>query len=79
MKEEVPPALIDAHVRSVEAAINSGKEVTATFGLDKSGIAGTSSDKEEGSKMSRSTDLECQPGIAQQLSLCNECKLTHQK
>ena len=47
MKDEVPPALIDAHVKSVEEAMKEGKKVDVTFGLDKSGIAGTAPEKED--------------------------------
>ncbi len=50
MKDEVPPALIDAHVKSVETAVKEGKEVTDQFGLDKSGIAGTGADKDQDTK-----------------------------
>ena len=42
MKDEVPSALIDAHVKQVEVAIKEGEEVDPHMGLDKSGIAGTS-------------------------------------
>ena len=48
MKDEVPPALIDTHVKSVESALKEGRKVDTTFGLDKSGIAGTVPDKEDG-------------------------------
>jgi hypothetical protein len=48
MKEEVPPALVDAHVKSVGEAINAGKWVDATYNLDKTGIAGTGTEKDTG-------------------------------
>ena len=48
MRDEVPSALIDAHVKTVEEAVREGKTVDSTYGLDKSGIAGTTPDKEEG-------------------------------
>ena len=48
MKDEVPPALIDAHVKSVEQAMKDGKKVDSQFNLDKSGIAGIGSSQEEG-------------------------------
>ena len=48
MKDEVPPALIDAHVKMVEKAAAEGKDVGPDFGLDQSGIAGTVPDKPEG-------------------------------
>ena len=41
MKDEVPPALIGAHVKMVGQAVKDGKSVDDHFGLDKSGIAGT--------------------------------------
>jgi len=41
MKEEVPPPLIDSHLKSVDEAIKQGLPVDANFGLDKTGIAGT--------------------------------------
>ena len=41
MKDEVPPALIGAHVKMVGQAAKDGKSVDEKFGLDKSGIAGT--------------------------------------
>ena len=62
MKDEVPPALVDAHVkgvfgvgdphvvkgRKVEEAVKDGKKVDENYGLEKSGIAGTAPEKEEG-------------------------------
>ncbi|XP_060553884.1 SWI/SNF complex subunit SMARCC2-like isoform X2 [Ruditapes philippinarum] len=50
MKDEVPPALIDAHVKMVEKAVTEGKEVDQEFGLDQSGIAGTVLEKEDEEK-----------------------------
>ncbi len=47
MKDEVPPALIGAHVKMVEEAVKDGQTVDGSFGLEKSGIAGTASEKEE--------------------------------
>ena len=41
MKDEVPPALIGAHVKMVGQAVKDGKSVDDHFSLDKSGIAGT--------------------------------------
>ena len=43
----MPPQLIDAHMKSVEAAMKEGKKVDATFGLEKSGIAGTGGEKDD--------------------------------
>merc|ERR1712038_1756558 len=50
MKDEVPPALIDAHMKSVEQARKEGKTIDSAFGLEKSGIAGTSAEKDEENK-----------------------------
>ena len=47
MKDEVPSALIDAHVKNIESAVKDGKDVDGSFGLDKSGIAGTINEKED--------------------------------
>ncbi|XP_061177984.1 SWI/SNF complex subunit SMARCC2-like [Saccostrea echinata] len=47
MKDEVPPALTDAHVKMAEDAHKEGKSVDVEFGLEKSGIAGTAPEKEE--------------------------------
>ena len=41
MKDEVPPALISAHVKMVGQAAKAGTAIDDTYGLDKSGIAGT--------------------------------------
>ena len=46
MKEEVPPALIQNHVKLVEEAKQDGKDVSNI--LEKSGIAGTEPKEEEG-------------------------------
>lgn len=48
MKDEVPPALVDAHIKTVEEAAKDGKDVDENYGLEKSGIAGTAPEKEEG-------------------------------
>ena len=48
MKEEVPPPLIDAHVKMIQETIKEGQQVDATYGLEKSGIAGTGPEQEEG-------------------------------
>ncbi|KAL5010359.1 hypothetical protein ScPMuIL_012664 [Solemya velum] len=48
MKDEVPPTLIDAHVKMVEEAVKEGKTVDANYRLEKSGIACTTNEKEEG-------------------------------
>lgn len=41
MKDEVPPSVVDAHIKNVLNASKDGKPVDPTFGLEKSGIAGT--------------------------------------
>ena len=47
MREEVPPGLVDAHLKQVESAVQEGKTVDSKFALEKSGIAGTSLEKED--------------------------------
>ena len=47
MKEEVPPPLVDAHLRTVEEAVKSGIAVDANFGLDRTGIAGTGPERND--------------------------------
>ncbi|ELU01612.1 hypothetical protein CAPTEDRAFT_182223 [Capitella teleta] len=46
MREEVPPPLIDAHLKAVQAALKEGKKIDENFGLDKTDIAGTKPEKE---------------------------------
>lgn len=47
MKEEVPTALVEAHVRKVEEAAKVTGRVDPAFGLESSGIAGTASEEPE--------------------------------
>lgn len=47
MKEEVPTALVEAHVRKVEEAAKATGKADPAFGLESSGIAGTTSDEPE--------------------------------
>ncbi|XP_041567449.2 SWI/SNF complex subunit SMARCC2 isoform X1 [Taeniopygia guttata] len=47
MKEEVPTALVEAHVRKVEEAAKVTGKADPAFGLESSGIAGTASDEPE--------------------------------
>ena len=47
MKEEVPPPLVDAHLRTVQEAVKEGIPVDANYGLDKTGIAGTGPDRKD--------------------------------
>uniref|UniRef100_A0A8C8HW88 SWI/SNF related, matrix associated, actin dependent regulator of chromatin, subfamily c, member 2 n=1 Tax=Oncorhynchus tshawytscha TaxID=74940 RepID=A0A8C8HW88_ONCTS len=53
MKEEVPAALVEAHVRRVEEAARTSGRQDPLYGLEGSGIAGTS--LEEGEKPGAST------------------------
>lgn len=41
MKEEVPAALVEAHVRRVEEAARASGRQDPLYGLEGSGIAGT--------------------------------------
>ena len=45
MKEEVPPPLVDAHLRTVQEAVKEGLPVDPSYALDKTGIAGTAVDR----------------------------------
>lgn len=45
LKEEVPPSLVEAHIKTVQEAKSQGKNVDETFGLDKTNIAGTNTEK----------------------------------
>ncbi len=47
MKDEVPPALIEAHLKNMEKAVQEGATVDANFGLDKTGVAGTGNDRDD--------------------------------
>ncbi|CAG5119364.1 unnamed protein product, partial [Candidula unifasciata] len=47
MKDEVPPFVVDAHIKNVLNASKDGKPVDPTFGLEKSGIAGTENAEDE--------------------------------
>ncbi|XP_025889659.1 SWI/SNF complex subunit SMARCC2-like, partial [Nothoprocta perdicaria] len=47
MKEEVPTALVEAHVRKVEEAAKVTGKADPAFGLESSGIAGTAADEPE--------------------------------
>ncbi|KAF2358671.1 SMARCC C-terminal [Trinorchestia longiramus] len=50
IKEEVPAALLDAHVRTVANHVAAGNTADGTQGLDKTGIAGTSCDEDDKEK-----------------------------
>jgi len=58
MKDEVPPALIDAHVKTVEKAVSEGKEITEGFGLEQTGIAGTLPEKDESAEKKKDEEKE---------------------
>ncbi|XP_051986859.1 SWI/SNF complex subunit SMARCC2 [Xyrauchen texanus] len=63
MKEEVPAALVEAHVRRVEEAARTSGRQDPLYGLEGSGIAGTGledSDKpaDEGSEESKSSEVQ---------------------
>ncbi|XP_062458416.1 SWI/SNF complex subunit SMARCC2, partial [Pezoporus occidentalis] len=47
MKEEVPTALVEAHVRKVEEAAKVTGKADPAFGLESSGIAGTAAEEPE--------------------------------
>merc|ERR1711988_129920 len=47
IKDEVPSALMDTHMKNVENALGDGKSDPATSALAQSGIAGTAPEKEE--------------------------------
>ncbi|CAM9622179.1 unnamed protein product [Lampetra planeri] len=47
MKEEVPSALVETHVKKVEEAAKSSGKADPSFGLESSGIAGTAPDQQE--------------------------------
>ncbi|XP_069762843.1 SWI/SNF complex subunit SMARCC2 isoform X3 [Narcine bancroftii] len=47
MKEEVPSALVEAHVKQVEDAAKVTGKADPTYGLESSGIAGTTPDEPE--------------------------------
>jgi len=46
IKDEVPQALLDSHMKHAKEAVSNGSENMDTAGLEKSGIAGTEKDKE---------------------------------
>uniref|UniRef100_A0A2P2I1A1 SWI/SNF complex subunit SMARCC2 n=2 Tax=Hirondellea gigas TaxID=1518452 RepID=A0A2P2I1A1_9CRUS len=47
IKEEVPAALLDSHVRTVADHVAAGNATEGTIGLEKTGIAGTTGDGDE--------------------------------
>ncbi|KAM4702346.1 SWI/SNF complex subunit SMARCC2 isoform 3-T3 [Discoglossus pictus] len=59
MKEEVPTALVEAHVRKVEDAAKMTGKADPNYGLESSGIAGTTF--EENERIEESSTEESQP------------------
>nr|XP_006818226.1 PREDICTED: SWI/SNF complex subunit SMARCC2-like isoform X2 [Saccoglossus kowalevskii] len=55
MKDEVPSALIDAHIKKVETDVASGV-ISSKLGLDNSGIAGTGPDGDAGVQTTSHTE-----------------------
>lgn len=53
MKDGVPPALIDEHVRNVKQAAKEGRTTDPGFELEKTAIAGASSAKTDSSGQSK--------------------------
>ncbi|KAA0197132.1 hypothetical protein HAZT_HAZT008995 [Hyalella azteca] len=56
IKEEVPAALLDSHVRTVASNVAAGNAPDGNLGLDKTGIAGTTTDDEDKEKDAVSKD-----------------------
>merc|ERR1719347_1616714 len=56
IKDEVPSAIMDAHMKNVKEAVENGVENGELAGLEKSGIAGT--EKEEDEKDKKDEDKE---------------------
>lgn len=50
MKDEVPPLLVDAHIKNVEAAAAITGKVDPKIGLSQSGIAGLSAGEPDESR-----------------------------
>lgn len=76
IKDEVPAALLDAHLKNVEASSSDGKFDPAA-GLASSGIAGTLPEKEEEDKLKKDTDIkedECEKSISGTVSDCADQK-----
>lgn len=57
IKDEVPAALMDAHMKNVEASSTEGK-FDPTAGLALSGIAGTVPDKDEEDKVKKDAEVK---------------------
>ena len=56
IKDEVPSALLETHMKNVENALSEGKSDPSVAALAQSGIAGTVQDKEEAEKEKEKAD-----------------------
>lgn len=61
IKDEVPAALLDAHLKNVEASLTDGK-YDPTAGLASSGIAGTLPEKEDEEKAKKDAEIKEEEG-----------------
>lgn len=76
MKEEVPTALVEAHVRKVEEAAKVTGKADPAFGLESSGIAGTTSDEPERiGKAAKFPDLSPVPSLLRLASAQDEWEM----
>ncbi|XP_043824945.1 SWI/SNF complex subunit SMARCC2 isoform X9 [Dromiciops gliroides] len=66
MKEEVPTALVEAHVRKVEEAAKMTGKADPSFGLESSGIAGTTSDEPDRIEESGSDETRAEGQVAEE-------------
>uniref|UniRef100_A0A803SWQ9 SWI/SNF related BAF chromatin remodeling complex subunit C2 n=1 Tax=Anolis carolinensis TaxID=28377 RepID=A0A803SWQ9_ANOCA len=66
MKEEVPTALVEAHVRKVEEAAKVTGKADPAFGLESSGIAGTTSDELERIEESCTDENRAEPPASEE-------------
>ncbi|XP_060128135.1 SWI/SNF complex subunit SMARCC2 isoform X5 [Zootoca vivipara] len=66
MKEEVPTALVEAHVRKVEEAAKVTGKADPAFGLESSGIAGTTSDELERIEESCTDENRAEPPLSEE-------------
>merc|ERR1712112_281494 len=56
IKDEVPSAILDAHMKNVKEAVENGAENGDEVGLEKSGIAGTEKEGEDDDKKDEDKD-----------------------
>uniref|UniRef100_A0A7N4NY70 SWI/SNF related BAF chromatin remodeling complex subunit C2 n=1 Tax=Sarcophilus harrisii TaxID=9305 RepID=A0A7N4NY70_SARHA len=66
MKEEVPTALVEAHVRKVEEAAKMTGKADPSFGLESSGIAGTTSDEPDRIEESGTDETRAEGQVAEE-------------